>query len=421
MKILLINHYAGSNQLGMEYRPFYLGQEWVRSGHAVTIVAASFSHSRTVQPAVTHSFQVTEEGGVRFIWIKSNRYVGNGAARIANILRFVGTLLANVDRIVREEQPEIVICSSTYPLDIYPGLRMARRAGAHLVFEVHDLWPLSPMLLGGYSPRHPFIKFLQRAEDKAYDQADLVVSILPNALPYMLSRGMQGHKFVHIPNGVVVDSAPLATDDNLEIHSKIREIKQDGNFSVGYAGSIGIANCVHTLVDAAALLKDVSVSFFVIGDGPQLQAIRERASLAQANIHFNSRVSKQSFISILARMDLLYFGLPAQPLYRFGISPNKLFEYMLAGKPIVQAVDAANDLVSQANCGITVPPEDPHAIADAILRLRDMSAEDRDRLGSSGRRFVMRKHDYRILARDFLQQMTEIRVGAAALEERTPA
>jgi glycosyltransferase involved in cell wall biosynthesis len=409
MKILLINHYAGSSRLGMEYRPFYLGKEWVHSGHAVTVIAASFSHGRTLQPTVTRSLQVTEEDGVRFLWIKSNSYTGNGAARISNMLRFVATLLANVDRIVREERPDIVICSSTYPLDIYPGERIAKRAGVPLVFEVHDLWPLSPMLLGGYSPRHPFIQFLQKAEDKAYHEADLVVSILPKAMNYMVSRGMQPHKFVHIPNGVVVDSGRRRDDALLD--SAILEEKEGGKFLVGYTGSIGIANCLHTLVDAAAMLNDARISFFVVGDGPEAQVVMERARLARSCIHFLGRVPKDEILSFLASMDVLYFGTQAQPLYRFGVSPNKLFEYMFARKPILQAVAAGNDLVGEANCGITVPPEDPHAVANAILRLRDMSADERDGLGENGRRFVMQRHDYRVLARSFLQRMMEISSG----------
>src|SRR5260370_11602006 len=152
MKILLINHYAGSNQMGMEYRPFYLAREWVASGTSAVLLAADYSHLRTRQPAVRSDLESTDEEGVKFRWLRTNSYAGNGVKRITNMLAFVGKLLAHAGRIGREEQPDIVICSSTYPLDIYPGAMIARRAGARLVFEVHDLWPLTPMLLGGYSP-----------------------------------------------------------------------------------------------------------------------------------------------------------------------------------------------------------------------------------------------------------------------------
>lgn len=90
------------------------------------------------------------------------------------------------------------------------------------------------------------------------------------------------------------------------------------------------------------------------------------------------------------------------PLYAFGVSPNKVFDYMLSGMPIIQSIESPNDLVAEANCGVTIPPEDPHALADAIRRLRAMSCEQRRRLGPNGRHFVTRNHDYRVLARRFL-------------------
>src|SRR5215469_2706327 len=183
--------------MGMEYRPFYLAREWVSSGHSATLVAAAYSHLRNRQPAVRADLESTHEEGVRFRWLRANRYVGSGIRRVANMLSFVGRLSAYADRLAREVRPDVVVCSSTYPLDIYPGARIARKTRARLVFEVHDLWPLTPMLLGGYSPMHPYIRFLQRAEDWAYSNAETVVSLLPDSLDYMVGRGLDPRKFVH--------------------------------------------------------------------------------------------------------------------------------------------------------------------------------------------------------------------------------
>lgn len=415
MNILVINQYGGSGELGMEYRPFYLGREWVSSGHSVTVVAASFSHVRNVQPRLAHNLDVTEEEGVRYRWVKTNVYEGNGAARLTNIFGFVAVLSAFSSRIAREERPDVVVCSSTHPLDIYPGERIAQRAGAHLVFEVHDLWPLAPMLLGGYSAKHPFIRVVQWAEDKAYRDADLVVSILPAARDYMVSRGMHPGKFVHIPNGVVVQSQKIASDDRLkEVLSRIETEKKEGRFCVCYAGNIGVAQGLSTLVDAAGLIKDRDVAFFFLGGGSEANLLKTRALAAGIrHMHFLGRVAKAHVSAVLESMDLLYFGLRGQPLFQFGISPNKLFDYMLAGRPILQAVAAGNDLVREADCGSTVPPDNPRAIADALLMLRDKSPEERGRLGENGRRFVIQKHDYRILAQDFMRKLEELTTAAA--------
>ena len=140
MKILLINHYAGSPNLGMEFRPYYVTKGWVKLGHEVLIVGGSYSHLRKVQP------QSCEEmiDDVRYRWVKVNPYKGNGIGRIISMFSFVTKLYCNYRRYLRNFKPDIVIASSTYPLDIYPAYRIARHYHAKLIYEVHDLWPLSP-------------------------------------------------------------------------------------------------------------------------------------------------------------------------------------------------------------------------------------------------------------------------------------
>jgi glycosyltransferase involved in cell wall biosynthesis len=405
VNILLINHYAGSDRMGMEYRPFYLAREWVAQGHSATLVAAAYSHLRDRQPVVHADLESTQEEGVRFRWLRTNRYVGSGAWRVANMLTFVGRLFVYADRIAQEERPDIVVCSSTYPLDIYPGARVARKTQARLVFEVHDLWPLTPILLGGYSPRHPYIRLLQRAEDWAYRNAETVVSILPATRDYMVERGLDPRKFGHVPNGIPIARAPAASDGDLPVavERRVEEDRQAGRFLVGYAGGLTLAMAVETLVETARILASSGVTFLVVGDGTQSANLQAQvARLKLDNFHLLGRIPKSSVPKFLSMMDVLAIPWHRSPLYCYGVSPNKIFDYMLAGKPILQASDASNDLVAEAECGMTVGPENAAVFAAAILRLRQLPPEERQRLGENGRRFVLQNHDYRILACRFL-------------------
>jgi glycosyltransferase involved in cell wall biosynthesis len=406
VKILLINHYAGSERMGMEYRPFYLAREWIADGHSVTIVAADFSHLRSCQPKVRFDLESTEEEGVRFRWVRTNPYAGNGSRRVVNMLAFSGKLLAQAIRVEREERPDIVICSSTYPLDIYPGARIARRAKARLVFEVHDLWPLTPILLGGYSRKHPYIAVLQHAEDWAYRNADSVVSILPNTREYMVGRGLDPRKFAHVPNGISIATAMRPHDDDLPsaVRSRIERERDRGRFLIGYAGGINLAMALETVLEASRIVASDSVTFLVAGDGPGTAALRAQLELSGVdNFHLLGPIPKSSVQSFLSTMDALVIPWRRSPLYKFGISPNKMFDYMLAGKPIIQGSDAANDPVTEAECGFTVFPEDPAVLAAAIMRLYRIPHSESQRLGENGRRFVSRHHDYKFLARRFLQ------------------
>lgn len=407
MNIILINHYAGSRFHGMEYRPYYLAREWQKMGHRPTIIASSVSHVRAKVPNITG--YVTKEiiDGISYVWIKTPQYSGNGIRRAVNIFSFASSLWLYGCRLASSFKPDVVIGSSTYPLDMVPARRIAACCSAKLVFEVHDLWPLSPIELGGMSPRHPFIMLMQWAENYAYSHADNVVSILPNADGHMVQHGMAPDKFVHIPNGIDVgewdgDAAPMSED-----HACIfAELRQKGDFVVGYAGAHGVANALSSFVETAKYLEGDNISFVLVGQGPEkihLQGLAEQMGLR--NIIFLPAVSKQAMPPLLGAMDVLYIGLQKKPIFRFGISPNKLMDYMMAAKPIIHAVEAANDLVNEAQCGLSVLPEDPTAIARAVKELMAMSEEQRMEMGLRGRKYVMENHDYRRLARLFLENI----------------
>lgn len=403
VNILLINHYAGSPSLGMEYRPYYLAREWTRKGHHVTIVAASFSHVRTVAPRVCGKVTDEDIDGIRYIWLRTPAYQGNGLARAINMFSFVHRLRRLAPKLAREIHPNVVIASSTYPLDIYPAHDLARKSGARLIFEVHDLWPLSPMELGGMSRRHPFIMLMQRAEDYAYRHADRVVSMLPLAEEHMRSHGLSEGKFIYIPNGIDIAEWQREASPLPQTHADVlADCRKQGKFIVGYAGAHGLANSLETVIDAAAILADDSAEFVLVGQGPQRESlIRKTTKLGLKNVHLLPPIPKESIPTFLRAADALFVGLQRQSLFRFGVSPNKLIDYMMSGKPVIQAIEAGNDLVSESGCGLTIPPQDPRALAEAVRKMMNMTSSEREAMGARGRNYVLSKHTYEVLAQRF--------------------
>ncbi|MEK6805942.1 MAG: glycosyltransferase family 4 protein [Pseudomonadota bacterium] len=403
MKILLINHYAGSPGHGMEFRPYYLAREWVRAGHSVQIVASSFSHIRAVQPALAGKSMVEEQiDGINYRWYATGPYSGNGLGRVLNILSFLWALWRDASRLAGQFRPDVVIASSTYPMDIWPARRIAKLTGARLVFEVHDLWPLSPMELGGMSRWHPFIIVVQLAEDYAYRHADKVVSILPKTLEYMQSRGMAPHKFASVPNGIDAVEWETPADLPSGAAAAIAAVRALGGVLVGYAGTYGMANALDTLLDASCLLATQAQIVFV-GTGPERNRLLARVrDEGLENVHILPPIPKATVPNFLAAIDIAYIGWKPNALYRFGISPNKLVDYMMSGKPIVHAVCAGNDPVSEYSCGITVSPGDPSAIARAVNRLISIGRSQREQMGQTGRQFVLSNLTYPVLAERFL-------------------
>lgn len=404
MNILLINHYAGSPLHGMEFRPYYLAREWVRAGHTVRIVAGSYSHIRANQPAGMDGSQTLEQiDGIEYCWYKTPSYKGNGLGRVASIFSFIWSLWRDAKAIATEFKPDVVIASSTYPMDIWPAEHIAKLARAQLVYEVHDLWPLSPMELGGMSRWHPFIMLVQWAEDHAYKAADRVVSMLPKTLDYMVSRGMQADKWAYVPNGVDLVEwrvrAPLAANTQAALQS----VKARGLPVLGYAGTHGLANALDVLLDASRLLKG-QVEVVLVGTGPERDRLMRRVIEENlSNVTMLPSVPKAAMPALLEALDIAFIGLLPESLFRFGISPNKLFDYMMAGKPIIQSIRAGNDPVTEVGCGITVAPNDPGAIAKAAMALGAMTSEEKQAMGLKGEAFIRAERTYVVLAAEFLK------------------
>ncbi len=406
MRILYINHYAGSPRHGMEFRSYYLAREWVRAGHRVKMIAASYSHVRSVQP----TFAKETIDGIAYRWMPTPRYSGNGLGRVRNIATFLWRVWRDTARHVETFKPDVVIASSTYPLDIWVARRIARRAGAKLVHEVHDLWPLSPIELSGMAPTHPFIRLCQRAEDNACRDADVVVSMLPKVAEHLQSRGLDLRKLHIVPNGIALDdwieNSPPALPEG-PLAKRLAELKAHGRVIVGYAGSHGLPNALDVLLDAAAMLRDERFAFVLVGDGhekPRLAARVRDEDLA--HVHLFEPVPKAQIPALLSQFDIAYIGWQRVPIYRFGIAPNKLMDYMMARRAVLHSVEAGNDPVAEAGCGLTVAPESPSAVAVGLRELAACSAAEREAMGERGRTFVVENHSYAVLAARFIEAVS---------------
>lgn len=403
MNILIINHYSGSSELGMGYRHYYLARELQALGHDVRIVASRFSHLRLRQPQFPAKTW-TDHGGVPHLWLAGCSYRGNGIQRVLNMMGFAASLWRNAPLIARQHRPDVVLASSPHPFSAYGAARLARLANANFIFEIRDLWPLSLTELGAISPRHPLMRMFDHAEAYGCRHANKVISLLPCVDEYMQQRGVARDKWVSIPNGILPDewqaSASGMPDQGLELLAMLRA---QGKFIVGYAGAHGVPNALDTFLDAARLLDGEKVAIVLVGDGSEKASLQQRARAeAINNIHFLDQVKKDQIPAILQWFDVAYIGWHRHPVYRFGIAPNKLMDYMMAARPVLHAVEAGNDAVAEAGCGLSVSPGDPHAVAQGIRQFLSLSPEERKAMGQRGREFVLKNHTYPMLAQRFL-------------------
>jgi glycosyltransferase involved in cell wall biosynthesis len=172
---------------------------------------------------------------------------------------------------------------------------------------------------------------------------------------------------------------------------------------IGYAGAHGIANALSTFIDAAKLMQEKNIAFVLVGNGSEKRTLEQKVDTeGLRNVHFLNPINKNCIPSLLKQFDITYLGLQNQKLFRFGIAPNKLMDYMMAARPVLMAIAAGNDLVSEAGCGITVEPENPQAVACGINYLMSFTEDERNNMGNRGRAFVLQHHTYPVLAQKFL-------------------
>jgi len=325
-------------------------------------------------------------------------------------MTFIYRLFTHGPIIFKHTHPNIVICSSTYLLDFLPAYFFSRKLRIPILYEVKDLWPLSPMILGNISSKHPYIRLLQYAEDYVYQHADGVVSLLSNACSYMNEHGLAPDKYFYIPNGVSVKEFEMNQQSlDSTIVQKLEVLKSQALLCVGYAGSHGVSNALNDLIEAAKLTKNKPIAFILVGHGPEkARLIQQTQDAGLTKVFFFDSIPKNQIPSFLSLMDILFLGWKRSPLYQFGIGPNKLLDYLLSGKPILHACDAPNDPVGMSQAGIVVPPESPESIVAGLERFRAMIPSERLSMGRRGPPVIKKFYDYPILAEKYLETIETI-------------
>lgn len=400
---MILAHFAGSPQHGMVYGHYYLAREWVKQGHTVTILAASYAHTRFKNPK--QSWRVTESliDGIRYIWLPTPRYQpSNYFGRVANILTFtLGCFFTKIG----PKKPDVVICSSHHPFPIHAAKRIATRHKARLVFEVRDLWPLTLMQVGKATLNNPFIRVMQYSEDYAYKHAHKVVSVLAHAKDYMIEHGMESDKFAFIPNGVALEEENSSEHLPISYQNALNRMHDQGKVIIGYCGKMGVSNDLNTLLEATALSPDERLCVALLGDGSEIPTLKKVAQ--KLGIHnrvlFFDPVSKAQVSDFLARVDIAYLGLLSKPLFKYGVSPTKLNDYMLAAKPVICAINAPDDMVGPSGAGVVCPPENPERLSAALIKMLTYDKKDREAMGLRGRQWIEAQRDYRVLAKRFLE------------------
>ena len=410
MNLWMINHYAVPPTMPGGTRHHELAKRLASRGWDVTLVASSFHHaSRSSEVFDSKRIQVEEIDGVRFVWIPSRiRYRNNGLARVGNMLEFAWRVWRRGRSRFggRLPKPDVILGSSPHLLSPWAARRLARIHDARFFLEVRDLWPETFVALGLLPEGHLIVRALRCLERSLYRSAECIVTLLPHADRYIEQQLRSSANVVWIPNGADLGAPPA--------HGTLQP---DGDLEVIYTGAHGRANVLGDLLSAIAILENegrTKLHITLIGEGPEKQALQSMAKeLELTTVTFKEGIPKECVRGALERADVAVALLEDSPLYDYGISLNKLFDYMASGTPILFAGRVDHDYVALAGCGLSIPPRSPRAIADGLLTFVGMSPTERRAMGDAGRAYLEGHHTWEQLA-DKLAAVLEGR-----LDERT--
>jgi colanic acid biosynthesis glycosyl transferase WcaI len=264
-----------------------------------------------------------------------------------------------------------------------PAWLLSRLHRAPLTYEIQDLWPES-LAATGMLTKPWILGLVDRFARWVYRRTSAIRVISPGMLDHLIGKGVPRGHLRAIPNWIDTETyRPVPADGALA-----EKLGLAGRFNVMFAGNIGFAQNLETVIEAGELLGGMpDVQFVLVGDGADLQRLKELAERRNvAKVKFLGRHPSESMPGLYALADVLLVHLRDEPLFRITV-PHKIYAYMASGKPILAAMagDAANEVL-HANAGMACPPGDPPALADAVRRLRALSPAERQALGENGRR-----------------------------------
>ncbi|MEA1853619.1 glycosyltransferase family 4 protein [Cytobacillus sp. OWB-43] len=372
--IWIWNHYATNMYKDRAGRHYWFAENLVKQGYNPTVFCASTVHNSNGNIDTGSNIYTSDmSNGIPFVFVKTPQYIGNGRQRIKNMFSFYKNLFC-VSKEFAEQygKPDIIVASSVHPLTLVAGIKIARKLGVPCICEVRDLWPESIVAYGALKRNSVIAKILYQGEKWIYKNADSIIMTWEGGKQYIMDKKWNNqidlNKVKHISNGVVINTF----DKNSEEHKVIDSDLDNKDYkNVVYAGSIRKVNNIGMLLDAAKIIQNQGqkdIRFLIYGSGDESEPLQKRCKEEGINnVIFKGRVEKMYVPSILKKSYINILHNSSTSLDKYGQSQNKFFEYLAAGKCIVQTYTTGYSICEKFKCGVSAPVQNAEEIAKAII------------------------------------------------------
>ncbi|MDH0565118.1 glycosyltransferase family 4 protein [Acinetobacter courvalinii] len=401
MKILYFHQHFSTPKGSAGIRSYAMAQSLIRNGHQVTMVCGSFGAGQT---GLTQSFNKGMRRGVvdGIDIIEFELPYSNSLSFLKRILIFLSFAFKSI-KVALTEQYDVVFATTTPLTAGIPGIFAKWFRRKPFVFEVRDLWPELPKAMGVI--KNPIVLWMMSVlEWTSYHSADRLVGLSPGIVDGIIKRGIAPEKVASIPNGCDLDI--FASEHQAWRPEGVKET----DLMAIFTGTHGLANGLNAVLDAAVELKHrqrTDIKLVLVGDGMQKQALVERATELQLdNVVFHNPVNKAKLAGLMASADIGLQILANVPAFYYGTSPNKFFDYISAGLPVLNNYPGwLAELITNKQCGFAVPPENPQAFADAL----EQAADHREKLlemGKNSQQVATEQFNRSILSQKFSDWVT---------------
>lgn len=397
-KIWYICKYASPIQYFFGTRHFYLAEEWVKNGNEVCIFTSNSSHLTDNLPSFKGKYKTEIINGVYTYWINTFKY-----KKASSFNRFISwfhfdilLLLMNKKKIIK---PNIIIVSSLSLTTVIPAWILAKKYRAKFIFEVRDIWPLSAIVLGGFSKFNPIIYLFSKIEKFGYNSANLIVGTMPNLSEHIRNITNKNVKCVCVPQGLNLNFYYFKQENiSIEYFNKWLPVNK---FIICYCGTINANNPLLTFIDAAKMLSNNSkFHFIILGSGTHKLKLVELAKDLK-NVSFPPALPKNQIYSFLKNVDVCYDSFESS-LALYGVSRNKWIDYMYAEKPIICSLNGFHSMINESNCGEFIPYNNSEKLVQCIERFQNMDKDEIIRIGQNGKQYLIENRTFDLLSIKYL-------------------
>ncbi len=389
--LFFINQYASTPDRGFGGRFYYIAKDLQKKGHEVTLITSANHHLLRERPLFRGLWHNEVYDGLKVLWLKTLPYSkANSPVRVLNWFLFA---LYMPFLFFLKQRPEVVHYSSPSPVGFIGVWLYSKLINAKSCFDVRDVWPETLVAVGNIRRNHPFIRLLFIIEKFCCSKADYVTSNLANFDLRLEELGLSTDKFSWVPNGVSIEDIEYSyANSNIKLPSACTE-----KFVVAYTGTFGEANALKQMLQVAKkMLHTSDVVFLLVGHGKEreeLEAYCENNLLS--NVIFQDSVAKKDIYKLQALVDILCVGAKPSELYKYGVAPNKMYEYIYSGVPIIYYINTPNyHPIYDAGAGLEISSTSVEEFKNAIFKLKQLPKYDRDIMAQKAKLYINKNHVY---------------------------